>query len=208
MSRVVGMAVVLGLLGAGLWLIFGPGYFARSTAPYLQKFDGRWRVVFAPTEQSARDGLGCQSVQATARAHAGTLSNRGLLLPALGIEASITAEGNLSGTFSQNKAHAGPLEGRLAGSAGAGSYSDDLGCRGNIVFTKLDPVADPVMGRVISTRGARLVRAGASKELLPGESLYAGDIVDATEGQALLSMGADGRPVTVMNNTYPVLAPQ
>lgn len=208
MTRFFGFAAILVLLGGGLWLLLGPGFFASAPVPYLQKFEGRWRVSFAPDQASLAQGLGCTPVTTVATVHNGAMSDSSLLSATLGLRATIQSNGALAGTFNIDQTHNGPVQGSISGDGGSATWSDTLGCKGTASFQKLDAVVDPVTGRVVSAQGAMLVRGGAHSELLPGTSLYGGDVVDATQGQALLSMGIAGTPVTVANTTYIVLAPQ
>lgn len=196
-GRILAVILSLMLLGGAGWY-WASTHLVGPSAPYLQKFDGRWHLALVPDKVSQTSGVGCPDQESDVSVRNGSLSDQSLLNRTLGLEASITPEGALSGTFMMNKSRDGIITATLSGSSGQGTWRDNFECKGTLTLKKIDPVIDPVVARVVSAHQAVLVRAGESRELLPGMVLYAGDRVEAREGgQALLAVGIAQTPISV-----------
>lgn len=183
--------------------------FLRSTIPpSLEKFEGTWNIVFAPTRAQSDLGL-CAIASGTLHAHAGMFTGTvGEGGSALQFTASTTDDGRLTGTLGgKSSVRKGTLVANLSNGSGRGVWNDQYECSGAIVLTKQEAVSDPVQGTVVAADAdADVVRRGATRPLLPGMSLYSGDVIETNHGTVSLGMGLNfGTPVTLSPSmTYKV----
>lgn len=204
---IVCFAAVGGAMLAGLGLIPQPiysflydiekslGLGGESDVPSLQKFEGYWRVAFVPTIEESELGK-CVHVEGNLRVHNGLFSGSiGPFGSSMGVRASTTENGTVSGVFSTAGIHRGTINGRLRDQFGTGTWVDNYECRGTIAFTKLEPVVDPVQGHITQFSGeVTLFRGGVPRWAVAGQPLYVGDRVEVgTNSEALVTMVQSGK---------------
>lgn len=170
-----------------------------SKAPYLQKFEGYWSIAFEPSIVESDIGK-CKSVAGNIRVRDGKFSGSiGPFGSSVGIHASTTENGMLSGGFSAAGLYKGTFKAKLYGARGSGEWVDSYECRGTVMLVKLDPIIDPVQGSIVSMIGTvRLVRDGEARWVLPGQVLYVGDRVDvSSNSEAVVVMNKSNQKTTI-----------
>lgn len=158
---------------------------AKSELPYLEKFEGHWNVTFTPKEKET-DISACAPMEGPVVVHNGAMVGTiGTLDRSMLLKATIVYRGDVMGTLSGRAAQNGTVQGTLGEGRGSGSWEDSLGCKGDIGFTKLDPVVDPVQGHVVSAEGdVKLVRSAKEEWLYPEQLLYENDVITVGEGSS------------------------
>lgn len=182
---------------------------SKSNYPYLEKFEGHWSVAFEPSV-TGTDIVRCSSETGTFQIHNGKVTGMiGDLSGYISVQAQVDANGMVAGKTLRGSDEAGEVTAQLAEGQGSGSWSDALDCKGSITLKKVEAIADPIEGKLISFGGSiKLLRSSIETDPLPGQLLYEGDTVEVAQGgKAYLSLGAAGQPVNLIGPmTYVVKA--
>ncbi|MBY0294065.1 hypothetical protein K2Q08_01885 [Patescibacteria group bacterium] len=162
----------------------------KSTPPSLEKFEGSWTLTFTPTRAQSDIGT-CALPSGSLRVHAGKFTGAvgepGSSMP---VNANVTDDGKLTGVIGNNStSRKGTITANIGNGAGQGTWKDDSECTGTVTFVKEQAVVDPVQGKVVSATTGTLLRDGKKRALVPGMSLYVGDVVEAGDGTVLLGIG-------------------
>jgi hypothetical protein len=176
---------------------------SKASYPYLEKFEGHWTVAFEPNV-TGTDIVRCSSETGTVKVHNGHVTGTvGELSRYVSVDAKVDTNGVLAGITKRGSDEAGAVHALLANGRGAGDWSDALDCKGSITLTKLEPVVDPVAGKLISFGGSvKLLRSGVKTDPLPGVLLYDGDAIEVAAGSKIfLSLGVEGQPINVQGPT-------
>lgn len=158
-----------------------------ASAPYFQKFEGKWQIVLDNSGSSST----CSGTSGIVVVHNGMIfGSVGPFGTARTIRAAIAPDGTLEGKLDPGTQRDGSVSGTISGTAGHGSWKDSFDCAGSVSMTKTDPVVDPTAGRIANLTGTiTLVRGGQKEDTYPGEPLYVGDTLTAVAGHATLSLG-------------------
>jgi hypothetical protein len=167
--------------------------FTQHSAPYLEKFQGYWTLTLTPDAASEQVSV-CKATSGTISVNNGDLSGTLAITGSfVGVDAMVASDGSFMGQVTAAGSAAGSLQGQLVGSAGTGTWKDTvLNCQGQLGLTKLEPVIDPVAGRIVSFSGNVNIQRGTSTQNVSiDESIYPGDIITAgSDGEALLGTGS------------------
>lgn len=183
-----------------------------AQTPSLEKFEGHWEGTLVPAAAWS-DVERCPTNNGAIHIHNGAVTGTlGGLNNYVTVKAQVDQFGNLIGTTVGGGQNMGTVTGVLLGTAGTGKWKDSLDCRGSVTFRKLDPVIDPIAGKILSfIDGVSLRRSGKSETPALNEGLYPGDVVDVPAGASVnltIGTGFDAQPKTLTGpTTYTVTAP-
>jgi hypothetical protein len=180
------------------------------TYPYLQKFEGRWTMSFEPSVNGT-DVVRCSSQTGYLAVHNGaTEGSLGALADTVNIDASVAADGHLSGRVVRGPDQVGSVDVEVSGANGQGSFRSAADCVGSLKIHKLDPVVDPVVGKLVSFGSAvTLKRYDTTTNPYPGQQLYEGDIIDVPAGTtAYVTLGVLANKVNLEGPTTYVVKPE
>ncbi len=176
---------------------------SKSTSPFLQKFEGHWAISFEPNV-TGTDIIRCSSETGTLSIHNGAVTGTvGELSRYVAVQAKVDTNGTLAGKTKRGSDEAGEVTAQLNQGTGRGEWSDAIDCKGSIALTKVEPIIDPVLGKLVSFGGSvKLLRINIESDPLPGQLLYEGDVIEVPDGgKAYVSLGSAGQPLTLVGKT-------